>query len=706
MQLSLLLKAHFRALRGQWVRLVLFTLVACLTSLIVLASAATIPVAERQRGAFEALQTLKGEATSGVWVSSRTEYFDDRPVAVVWVAPGGAQVIPPGTTAFPKPGELYVSPALKALLVREPTVAARYPGTVVGPLDQRVLEGPQSLVLVGGKTQQQVKESGGFLARGFMPTGSRTLEVPDFVRLGAPFLAGAFSLPLLWLLVVMAEAGGVQRSRQLDAARLIGVKESVLRIPPLVEGLCFSFIGSVLAVVSFDLLGPVISPHIPLGPGVWPSDLRLPLWARPLVVVVVPCVVCGAIWLSTGRTSRRKAGRKVRSAVWGAVAAGTGAALLPVSMWFSARGVIPVAFGLVSLAFPLLLVGCLGIGVSVSVAIARKVASLARSLAALFSARTMIARSRQTASVSVGLTLLVLLSGVLISYFPLFSTVDIADKTEVARAFGDSAVIIRGVKKDQIAQVMSSPVVGGVGIATFASATHPQTTFVCGGITIRPSHGRRAVPCGQADSVFALAVAQKAFQDPNLATLDSTTSIPYAVRQLDSTEWVLLAQPAPGANLEEFRTVFLPLTTSPVLTARESMLEAGKSSRPFVWATVFVMAIGCSVAAVSLIISLLEQVKANHHSLYFLHVAGTNDRTITSALLRQTVLVVVPPVVIATAAGMGLSVAFLRMNSADIAVPVNWIAIITILALAVAPIAALAAAPQQSKLARTPPLDT
>jgi hypothetical protein len=84
-----------------------------------------------------------------------TAFVEERPVAVVELAAlTGNPPALPGVGRFPSPGEVWASPALAELMAARPAdqLADRFPGPVTEELGPNLLESPDELVAVVGRS--------------------------------------------------------------------------------------------------------------------------------------------------------------------------------------------------------------------------------------------------------------------------------------------------------------------------------------------------------------------------------------------------------------------------------------------------------------------------------------------------------------------------------------------------------------------------
>ncbi|MDO0938110.1 ABC transporter permease [Streptomyces sp. DG2A-72] len=275
-----------------------------------------------------------------------TTFTQGVPVTVVDVAqlPGRTAPAPPGLDRFPAPGQLWVSPALGALLDRLPADRHPVPGTPTGTLGRAALAHPDELVAVIGhrSTDPAVTAERAPDPRRIGDTVSPT-PVASFT--GTPLKEGvgdmytllarlATILVVVPLLVLGASAARLsvsRRDQRLAALRLIGATPGRIAGMTAAEALLTGAAGALLGAVGYAVLLPAAA-SLPIAGGSW---YTADLWigAPPLLAVtagVVALVVVSALAglrqvvvgpLGVARRSRGRGASAVRALVFVAVVA-------------------------------------------------------------------------------------------------------------------------------------------------------------------------------------------------------------------------------------------------------------------------------------------------------------------------------------------------------------------------------------------------
>ncbi|AVV45996.1 hypothetical protein C6376_36145 [Streptomyces sp. P3] len=271
------------------------------------------------------------------------------PVTVVDVArlPGRAVPAPPGLDRFPAPGELWVSPALGALLDRLPADRHPLPGTPTGTLGRAALAHPGELVAVIGH-----RPGDPAVTAERAPDPRRVGDIVSPTRIasftGAPLTDGmgkAYEsvarvatvlviVPLLMLAASAARLSVSRRDQRLAALRLIGATPGRVAGLTAAEALLTGTAGALLGALGYAVLLPAEA-SLPLAGGSWyPADLWI--GAPPLLAVtagVIALVVVSALAglrqvvvgpLGVTRRSLGRGASAVRAVVFVAVVAGYG----------------------------------------------------------------------------------------------------------------------------------------------------------------------------------------------------------------------------------------------------------------------------------------------------------------------------------------------------------------------------------------------
>ncbi|WP_236790407.1 FtsX-like permease family protein [Amycolatopsis sp. GM8] len=278
--------------------------VAIATGLVLLL--VSLPFATKARAERSNWQQLEpsSHGASTMLVRMGTDYTGGKEITRLDVSSTVDTVaLPPGVPSFPKPGEVLVSPALFERMHALPAsqLADRFPGKVVGTLDDRALKYPDQLVALVGHTPETMPDNATPVS-GF-GTADRA-EVDPLLALLAGVGVVVLVVPSLVLVASSSRLTAARRERRLAALRLAGAT------PGQVTGIVAAETG--VAAVAGAVLGLAVSPllhwlatFVSWGGGTWlPTDFRLPVWLTALLVVAMPVLVLLAAVLGLRRVVR------------------------------------------------------------------------------------------------------------------------------------------------------------------------------------------------------------------------------------------------------------------------------------------------------------------------------------------------------------------------------------------------------------------
>ncbi|MEU0089915.1 FtsX-like permease family protein [Kribbella sp. NPDC006257] len=252
---------------------------------------------------------------------------------------------PPGLPHAPKPGEVFVSPAVAKLWADDLSKRFGVPKPT-GVISSAGLSSPDELVIIRGATPDMAGLSAKYDPN-YLSTWHGT-AMPDRIAVLLALVAFGVALVLFPLLSLVGQAAGVaakRRERRLAALRLAGATRSqVLRLSA-VEQAVIGLAGAVAGLIGYTVISPLIA-RIPIGGGHWYlHDLTVSWWVVLVVLVAVPALSVLSALIGLGRVSITPLGvmrgqtRKATSAlrlgllVVGPVMlgiVGTGGALLPI----------------------------------------------------------------------------------------------------------------------------------------------------------------------------------------------------------------------------------------------------------------------------------------------------------------------------------------------------------------------------------------
>ncbi|WP_326962320.1 FtsX-like permease family protein [Arthrobacter sp. MP_M7] len=207
----------------------------------------------------------------------------------------------PGIGNPPAPGRYYASPALQRLIESTPRdeLGDRF-GTFAGTIDAAALPGPDSLIVVTGTPEAELRQNGrASLVSDFTtdPYGGSAAAYSTVLSIGAI----AVFFPVLLLISIVTGLGAAQRRERFATLRLIGASPQVVSRIAAVETAVPSLIGAVLGVVLALVLRPAAA-QIPVnGTRMFAADLATG-WVAAAAVVAV--VVAASALVAGQRTAR------------------------------------------------------------------------------------------------------------------------------------------------------------------------------------------------------------------------------------------------------------------------------------------------------------------------------------------------------------------------------------------------------------------
>ncbi|MFC4336685.1 FtsX-like permease family protein [Salininema proteolyticum] len=217
---------------------------------------------------------------------------------------------PPGLDAFPRPGEVYVSPAAADLLEQFPDeqLADRY-GEVTGTIGDDALTGPGELLVVVGRSYDGTAMTanrdmfGEPTARPFgsFAEGGTASEYKMYRALMG--LATVFMLvPVLIFGAAIARLSVARKDRRLASMRLMGATPGQVRGITALETSMLALVGSAVGAAAWSALAPLLT-RIEIDGTTWFAG---DLWmgALPLLgcVLAVPLLVAISAVVGLRRT--------------------------------------------------------------------------------------------------------------------------------------------------------------------------------------------------------------------------------------------------------------------------------------------------------------------------------------------------------------------------------------------------------------------
>jgi hypothetical protein len=355
------------------------------------------------------------DVVAGVLVTA--DRVADRPLhRVDLVDPRPGATPPPGLERMPAPGEVWVSPALAALLRAVPAdeLADRLPAAPTGEIGRGGLHADDELLAIVGRAGPV---AGATPVTGFTGTPGG-LGVIDIYRQLTYVAVALLVFPVLSLLGASARLTAARRAERLATLRLLGASTAQVTVAAVTEVSAVATVAAVVGVGAQWLLAPALA-AIELGGSGWlADDLRpAPLVAAGIVAGVALLATAAAVGgmrqvvvgpLGVVRRQRPGSARLVR--VLGVAAGVLVFAVANTVRGSSAADVAGLVFGIGVLA----LFGTVSVlGPLVVRLVGRGMTRAARSPARLLAGRRLLDDPRGAFRPLAGLTLAVFVAGFL-----------------------------------------------------------------------------------------------------------------------------------------------------------------------------------------------------------------------------------------------------------------------------------------------------
>ncbi|MGW4230577.1 ABC transporter permease [Streptomyces sp. NPDC004980] len=226
--------------------------------------------------------------TTVLRIGATTEYRGSTVEGFLMRAEGARPVLPPGVAAFPGPGEMAASPALRDLLASPggALLKERLPYRITSTIADAGLRSPNELYFYAG-SDSLTRADGGHRLAGYGDGPEDEPLSPVLVVL-VIMICVVLLAPVAIFIATAVRFGGDRRDRRLAALRLVGTDIRTTRRIAAGEALFGSVLG-LLAGVVFFLVGRRFVGHIEVwNHSAFPSDLTPAAWTAALIAVAVP----------------------------------------------------------------------------------------------------------------------------------------------------------------------------------------------------------------------------------------------------------------------------------------------------------------------------------------------------------------------------------------------------------------------------------
>lgn len=223
-------------------------------------------------------------------------YRDDSIRGRLLRAEGAQAPVPPGLDRLPRTGELFVSPALAALLRSDDgaLLRERLPQPIAGTIGDAGLAGPAELAWYLGSDRLAVTAGSGAVRRidrfGEEVTGD---GLDPVLQTLAVVMLTALLLPVAVFVAAAARFGGEARDRRLAALRLLGADMRMTRRIAAGETLVAALLGLMLGGLLFVLARQVAGEIALFDLSVFPGDVQPSAGLALAVLVGVPAAAVG-----------------------------------------------------------------------------------------------------------------------------------------------------------------------------------------------------------------------------------------------------------------------------------------------------------------------------------------------------------------------------------------------------------------------------
>jgi hypothetical protein len=226
-----------------------------------------------------------------VYAALRETMFNDREFdGVIVQKTGPSAPLPPGVDRLPDVGEVVLSPALRELLnsPEGELLRPRFPERVVGTVDPSGLAGPHELFFYVGVPSVAGQSGAAEVYQFGRPSQPRYLDglLWLLIALGSV----ALLMPVVVFVATSTRLAAAARDRRLAALRLVGADGEQVRRIAAGEAFVGALVGLVVGVGLFAIgraIVPSLNPPALRG-GIFAADIRPDWTLAALIVVVVP----------------------------------------------------------------------------------------------------------------------------------------------------------------------------------------------------------------------------------------------------------------------------------------------------------------------------------------------------------------------------------------------------------------------------------
>ena len=226
------------------------------------------------------------------------DHFRGAPVSRIGIAltPASTVELPDGVP-IPSPGEYLASAAMIDLIDSVPSdqLGDRF-GTRAGELPEELVAGPDSLVIVEGLEESELREQRSVMLVSSFAGAEGTGSNSDYRTI---MLIGAIAvfLPVILLVGIVTQLGAAQRSERFQTLRLIGATPRVLIRMSAIEMALTSLLGALAGVALAWALRPLLAQLVVNDTRFFTNDLSV----TPIVTALVVLAMVIAATLASAR---------------------------------------------------------------------------------------------------------------------------------------------------------------------------------------------------------------------------------------------------------------------------------------------------------------------------------------------------------------------------------------------------------------------
>lgn len=636
------------------------------------------------------------------YIMVNPDYLGDASVQVVSLAAGASGApVPPGIGRLPGIDEVFVSPAMRDLISRQPVLTNRY-GNVTGVVDASALAGPDHLLVVRGVSRETAALSGTQVI-GF-PAEAEVARLDGILHLLLLLAAVAMLAPIALFVAMATRLTAASRDERLARLRLAGASTRLVRRLVLVESLVPGVAGSLTGLALFWALRPAVA-RIQYDDVQWfVDDFRPTGTGILLVLLLVPAAAALAAQLTLGavirspiQSSTRGAGRQVH--FWRVVPL---ALAIPALIWVTDTdnsGGRNVMIAFAALLATLILAG------PWFVRVVGALLAHTRWPAAVMAGRRLTSDPRAGFRSISGVILAVLLSTLFVGSTPA-AVASLRSTTVVGRQMGTAQALVQTASPKQSDDLLRDVRrVDGVEAAALvytglvASAGNPANVWIgdCKQITdaarlpsvscdaasvIVAENFRNDVSAGRPIEIYNLSPAQLRPRDAIPAASDITTSrvrIPTTARMpaqhgIDMPG-VLISPTAAGsltkhlrpsllvlayqddAALEQARSVILRAIPASTVTTRQNAYDGyNESVRRFYWLLTAGTTVIFLISATGLVIAMLVGLVERKRPFTMLRATGAGIPLLRRTLLLEAMAPLSVMAVLSAVAGAAIGI--------------------------------------------------